>query len=369
MARAVRLGGEDAAWLHTDTPDNPMVVTGLLELDGPVGAAALERVLRERLLAHARFRSRVVEPWARVGRPRWEALERVDLDRHVFRERIDDGGDEALRRRVGEIASVPLPADRPLWRIHVLERPGAGSALVFRVHHAVADGFALEAVLLSLCDHVVAPIPRHPPSTSALAESRAALRRPWRLPWLAARFAASLVRLLTHRRDRDGVLKGRLGAEKRVAWTRPLPLAEVHDAAARAGVTVNDLIVAAVSGALRDYCVARGAEPRRPVKAMVPVNLRTPQEALDALGTAGRRTFGSSARNTSPICAALSGRCAGSFSRQRSSSRSTSGGISGRTDFGRGAGCSACIFARCSRLCEWNGSRPVKSSNSTTPSE
>lgn len=283
-----RLAGEDSAWLHADTPDNRMVVVALLELDRRVPRAELERVLSDRLLRHERFRARVAESALRVGRGSWTPLPHVDLAAHVLHETLADAGEPTLRRRVGELASLPLPRDRPLWSLHLLDRPGAGTALLFRAHHAIGDGFALQAVLLSLCDDPEPGAFRAPlPSTRAFEEVRAALTRPWHVRAAArtsARCLRSLAHLMATPRDPPGILKGPLDTPKRVAWTRPLRLEEVRADAARMGGKVNDRVLAAVARALRAWLRAHGEPAPREIKALIPVNLRSPASALSRLG-------------------------------------------------------------------------------------
>ncbi len=62
------------------------------------------------------------------------------------------GDKQALERFVGELASEPLDPNRPLWTVHIVEDYDGGAALVFRGHHAIADGMALMGVTMSVVD-------------------------------------------------------------------------------------------------------------------------------------------------------------------------------------------------------------------------
>jgi hypothetical protein len=259
-----RLGGEDAAWLHMEEPTNPMVVTSVLELERRLPDASL-RSLTSRLAATPRFRSRVVEPAAHVGPPRWEIDPSFDVSRHIERVALE-GGEWALRAFVDEHVGTLLPRDRPLWHLHAIDRVGAGTALLFRVHHALGDGFGLLAVLLSLCESAAAASEGLPVTRPGAGRRRDLLR--------------SFGRLATLPPDPRTPLKGRLVMQKRVAWTRPIPLASIAKIARRAHATVNDVLVAVVAGALRRYLARRGTPVEGlEVRAMVPVNLRTRDEA------------------------------------------------------------------------------------------
>ena len=93
-----------------------------------------------------------------------------------------------------------------------------------------------------------------------------------------------LVGLTFQPADPPSALRGPLGATKQAAWTDAIPLAEVKATAAALGGTVNDVLLAAMTGAFRAYMTRRaGAPPRRELRAAVPVSLRPPEE-LAALG-------------------------------------------------------------------------------------
>jgi diacylglycerol O-acyltransferase len=92
------------------------------------------------------------------------------------------------------------------------------------------------------------------------------------------------VKLIVKPADSATLFKGRLGVAKRAAWSRPIPLDEVKAVGKAAGGTVNDVLLTAVSGALRRYLLRRGDRADGvEINAMVPVNLRPLSEA-DQLG-------------------------------------------------------------------------------------
>jgi WS/DGAT/MGAT family acyltransferase len=276
-----------------DDPANLMVVTGVLVLEAPVPLASLRDLVEKRLLGFRRFTSRVVPPFAGVGLPSWEPDPEFDLDRHLLVERLGPGaGEPALQDMVSRLLSEPLPAGRPLWTIHLVERFRGGSAIVARIHHCIGDGLALVHVLLSMADGTPAP-ERRPgrPSASwgiALGEqvlraARTVLGNPGRigdLARLASGSAASLIGLLALPDDPPTRLKGPLGRAKIAAWSRPFDLADVKAIGRATGSTVNDVLMAALAGALRRSLEARGEAPREmDVRGIVPVNLRRPEAA------------------------------------------------------------------------------------------
>jgi diacylglycerol O-acyltransferase / wax synthase len=283
----------DASWLRMDDPTNLMVVTGVLVLGAPVPVARLRELVEQRLLRFRRFTSRVVPPFAGLGLPAWEPDPDFDLDRHLQVGRLGSGaGEPALQAFVSRLLSEPLPADRPLWSIHLFEHFQGGSAIVARIHHCIGDGLALVHVLLSMADGTPEPERRGArPRVSwgftvgrqALRGAAAVLGHPGRigdLARLASGSAGSLLGLLSLPDDPATALKGALGRGKIAAWSRPLDLDDVKSIGRATGSTVNDVLMSALAGALRRFLVARGEAPREiDVRGVVPVNLRRPEAA------------------------------------------------------------------------------------------
>jgi WS/DGAT/MGAT family acyltransferase len=307
------LAAVDLAWLRMDEPANLMVINGVLILDGRVDLERLRQVVRDRLLTIPRFRERIVRH--RSGRPAWQVDPGFELDRHVVLESIAGDDHEAeLSRRIGRWMGEPLPPDRPLWRFTLIDGYRGGSAMVARLHHVIGDGIALMLVLLSLTDLAAeAPaagaVPDNPfaalfaHAQADLAAVRAAteqvmpegmklllhpaqaLRSAGHLLTVAAS-AGALGRLVLRRRDPQTLFKGALGIEKRVAWSHPLPLADLRQIAAAVGGNVNDVLHAAAVGGLRRYLLRHGEAPERlGFRAAVPVNLRP----LDEMAELGNR--------------------------------------------------------------------------------
>lgn len=256
-----------------DRADNPMVVNGLFELEGRLSPARLRELLANRLLRFDRFRMRIVD--ADSSHPRWEPAA-VDLEHHVG-ERALLAGSEELHRHIDAEISRPLPFDRPPWRILVWPRADERTVLLCRLHHAIADGMALMRVLLSISDeHPVQPeAPRGRAESSA--GRRAAVEQVVRHPLRALKqgrgYGEVAARLMLRRPDPETALRGPLSTEKRTAWSRPLELAMVKRLGRAVGATINDVLVAAVAGALRRHLGAAGADAGS-VRAMVPVDLR-----------------------------------------------------------------------------------------------
>ena len=99
--------------------------------------------------------------------------------------------------------------------------------------------------------------------------------------WAAAglRLAQDAMSIALMTEDSRTRFKGKPGRRKAVAWNEPLPIDEVKAVCRALGVSVNDVLLSCVAGALRRYLAERGdATEGVELRAMVPVNLRPPQQ-------------------------------------------------------------------------------------------
>lgn len=285
----------DALWLTADQPENLMVVEALVMLAGPVDRARVEQVVQQRVVDRFPVFARRPAPARRPGgRARWVPAEGFAVADHVREVTLPAPVDDAaLQDYIGGHLHAPLPADRPLWEIRLLTGHPTGTAVYVRLHHALADGIALTEVLLSITDADPDADPADVPDLRARAVSAAPgppdgagapLARRARTAARGARRAATvpgvLAKLLTTRCPTTS-LSGVAGRTKRVVWAAPVPLAAVKGVAAATGSTVNDVLVAALAGAVRRYLHHHdGAAVDVPT--MVPVDLRPADQPLAA---------------------------------------------------------------------------------------
>lgn len=308
----------DTAWLRMDTPTNLAMINGVMTFPEPLDFDRLRVTFEARLLSFARFRQRVREPNGLLGLPRWETDPDFDIYYHLQRAQLPEPGDhEVLQQFASDLMSEPLDRERPLWQMHYLDNYVSGSALVCRLHHCIADGIALMQVLLSMADDSpdapwpepyeetrpeISPLARFflPAMRAARAvdhtlrsaegivhEGMEALVHPSRLVNAARNGAAggkALSKLLLIPPDRRTMFKAKCGVPKKAAWSVALEVEEVKGVGRMMGGTINDILLSAVTGALRRYMENHG-EPVEGVniRAIVPVNLR-PSEELDELG-------------------------------------------------------------------------------------
>lgn len=290
----------DTIWLNMDRPDNLMVIESVMTLDGPMDWDRFRTILMRRVVdRYPVFRQRPVASWIPFGMPHWEDDPDFDLERHLHPAVLDAPGDDTtLQAYVNRFVSAPLPRDKPLWEMHLIDGYDGGSAVYSRLHHSLADGIALVRVLLSMSDaapddDLVEPAEdghRRGRLEAAvhLAEVTGSTLRD--LPALLdprhltdaltlGRQTAGISAKLLLTRNPDSPVKGHIDVEKRVIWSSPFPLDDVLEAGHRTGTTVNDVLVAALAGALSAYILRHHGE-RVDIPTMIPVNVRPIDEPL-----------------------------------------------------------------------------------------
>jgi WS/DGAT/MGAT family acyltransferase len=279
------VSGIDSAWLYMDEPVNRMVVTLVLMFEHRLSRHALEDLLQHRLVHLPRFRQRIVDG---PDGAQWEEDPHFHIYRHINEVALEDPFDESeLQRLVSRLMSHSLDRSRPLWYLHFVPRYRRGSALIARIHHSIGDGLGLIYVFLSLADRpngenggrfvACRSAAGSPPERSGLVDAVSTLSDLGRAA-LGGTF--SLARLFTIGADEQTPLKGTLGMEKRAAWSTPVRLDDVKAASRALGVTVNDVLVTAATGALRNYLLSRGADVDGiEVRGVVPVNLRRTEDS------------------------------------------------------------------------------------------
>jgi WS/DGAT/MGAT family acyltransferase len=280
------VSGIDSAWLHMDEPVNRMVVTLVLMFEHRLSRHALENLLQHRLVQLPRFRQRIVDG---PDGAQWEEDPHFHIYRHVNEVTLEDPFDETeLQRLVSRLMSRSFNRSRPLWHLYLVPHYRRGSALIARIHHCIGDGLGLIYVFLSLADkpngenadtfRAYGGASASSPPPSGLLDAAISTVSDVGRAALGGTF--SLARLLSIGADEQTPLKGALGIEKRATWSSPVRLDDVKAASRALGVTVNDVLVTAATGALRNYLLSRGADvDGSEVRGVVPVNLRRAEDS------------------------------------------------------------------------------------------
>ncbi|HRI17321.1 MAG TPA: wax ester/triacylglycerol synthase family O-acyltransferase [Burkholderiaceae bacterium] len=320
VAAAERMSRVDTAWLRMDNDVNLMMIVGVWLLEPAITIEALRERIETRLLAFPRFGQKVVHD---ITGASWVPDRHFDLDAHVVVETLvrnpGQSEREALQARAGELATTPLDPDRPLWQFHLIDRYEGGCALIARIHHCIGDGIALISVMMAITDGgVVPPLRQHAhhdgeggdagdvdhdwladavikPLTDVtvqalgmygdgVARAMETLAHPGSASLDVARHGAQVARDLAALAllpdDSPTLLKGKPVGSKAVAWSDPLPLADVKAVCKAFGCSVNDVLLSCAAGAFGDYLREAGDDPDgKEIRAMVPVNLRPLDQA------------------------------------------------------------------------------------------
>jgi len=295
-----------------------MAMGGLMLAQAGPGLShdAVCRRLQERIHLLPRYRQRLEQPPLGVAHPVWVDDVHFDVAWHVRTATLPaPGGRDELAVFIGRESSRRMDRSRPLWELHLIDGvDGDRVAVLAKMHHALADGMGALGAIMLLVDATPEPTPVEPPAAPwvpepydprrhaaklAIAPVRRARR--WtldatdRLLELSARSAATELKdatdlITTLARGRSSCpglpFNGPISANRSWAFTTA-DLAAIKDAGKRHGGTVNDVVLAAVSGMLAGYLAAAGTStaslPRDPV-ALVPVSIR--REGDGAPGTA-----------------------------------------------------------------------------------
>jgi diacylglycerol O-acyltransferase len=283
-----RLSALDASFLAVEGPVTPMHVGWVAEFDGSASFDELYDHIAGRLSHAPRFRQRLEHVPLGVHDPVWVDDAEFDVSRHLLHAEGD------LDEIVDGVLSTPLRRDRPLWEITIV--PGERVALVGKMHHCMVDGTAVVQLGNLLLDATPEPgdtepspwAPRPVPSarsrfargalerlgdTAALALEPARMAAaPHRLPSTLARAARTSARMIVPPAHASPLNRPGSARRHHVRVTREVR--ELRVLRKRFRVSPNDVLLAACAGALRRYL-----DPRVPLKAMVPADVRAHEDS------------------------------------------------------------------------------------------
>jgi diacylglycerol O-acyltransferase len=304
-----RLSSFDTSFLANEKDNAHMAIGAILVFDGPPPSEEeFLALVRARLHLLPRLRQRLLMPPLGFGTPFWVDDEAFDVHRHVSAATLPAPGTDAeLRALAGRLLAPALDRRKPLWELTLVSGfADERFAVVYKTHHAMADGISAVDIGMLLFDvdqNAAPPAPPEPwrphraPSHAGLgvraaAGALATLRR--MLRWLsgAARDPAD-----ASRRTGDGLIglwevtwnllrpapqvpinPAGVGPQREIAWDQ-FDLAEFKRIKNALGGTVNDISLAVVTGALRAWFAEREvATDGIELKALVPVSIRTIDE-------------------------------------------------------------------------------------------
>ena len=301
------MSAADAAFLYLERKEIPLNIASVCIFDGPIPFQEFLANINAKLPLVPRYLQIPVVPAWSLGFPTWQYDPMFDVRRHVFHVTLPPPGGEAeLQSLAGRILSQQLDRSKPLWDLHVIDGlKGGRGAVIWRVHHALADGVSgaeLMKLLLDPTPDVPHPLPkphhrwarpRPRPAQQTLADGisgaiNSTLGGLLEFEAGMLDFARALFR-----DSKESPLKGLAGllpeftasierlpfnkpctGERSFCWTE-LDLADVQTVRQSVGGTVNDIILAILTRALARYVKLHGQSVvNRFVRIVCPVNLR-----------------------------------------------------------------------------------------------
>ena len=300
-----RMSAQDASFLHIETEAAPMHVGGVSIFEGPPPAfEEFLAVVGAKLSLVPRYRQVVRHVPLELANPVWVDDPHFNLRYHVRRTALPaPGGDSELKALVGRVMSQNLDRAKPLWEVWLVEGLDEGRwGLLSKVHHCMVDGVAstdLMAVMFDAKRDAEPPPadswkPEPPPSDVRLFAQAAieravnpvaaargfaeALQAPRQLAGLLAATGSGVIRSAGLAKQLPGSsLNGPLGPHRHWAWARGR-LSDVQTVRKALGGTVNDVVLASITGGFRDLLISRGEETDRVLRTLVPVSVRRPGE-------------------------------------------------------------------------------------------
>ncbi len=311
-----RLRPRDLAILALESPTAPMH-NATVEIFDPEDSGfdhdRLVELIRDRISFVPRYRQRLQSVPGRLANPLWLDDPQFDLGYHVRRSALPRPGTmDQLRELVARIVSRPLDRDRPLWEVYLVEGLADGRiAVLSKSHLAMVDGVEtvdLGQVLLDASPEVKSlggdqwrPARRPSPLglvADAIGDStheprvvldtvRSNASAAWRTAGAVAGRAGRVAEALANRRPvPDSPLTGELSRQRRVVTVRT-DLADYRTVREAHGGTVNDVVLATVTGALRTWLMTRAESlgGLRRIRAVVPVSVIDEELEATSLGT------------------------------------------------------------------------------------
>ena len=325
-----QLSGLDASFLYMETPTTFGHVNGLGIYQRPspdFDPYPLVYKRYEAMIGRAEpLRRRLVEVPLGLDHPYWIDDPDFDLDFHVRHIGLaPPGAADQLAEQVARIVGRPMDRSRPLWEVYVMEGLADGRwAMLTKFHHSTIDG-AAGVILLNMltetdpnADNELEPIPWHgeavPADTELLKRTvQALVTNPVKAARLQLRLlqnlaesagvttfsgavsqARSTIKRLASRGESEPENERRvrlpispapstpwnktITAHRRFAM-RSTSLENLKVLKNATGGTLNDVVMAICAGALRQYLIEHDALPDKPLRAMVPVSIRTGDEA------------------------------------------------------------------------------------------
>jgi WS/DGAT/MGAT family acyltransferase len=302
-----RLTSIDASFLSNEGGSSHMHIGAIVICEGPPpDYGDLLAHINSRLHLVPRYRQKLAFPPLETGRPFWVDDPQFNLDYHVRHSALPaPGSEDQLRKMAARVFSQQLDRTKPLWELWlVVGMKRKRFALISKTHHSLVDGVAGVDIATVLFDVQPVPEPTPPerewaprPEPSSAELAARGVEGVARAPIQLARRLERAVRHPNETVDQvreaaggvgdvawalinqapDVPLNTEIGSHRRFVWVRA-DLDDYKRIKGALGGTVNDVILAVVSGALRRWLHTRGVRTEGlELRALVPVSVRGPE--------------------------------------------------------------------------------------------
>lgn len=278
---------QDASFLSLESELTPLHITMLMTFRLPKGTprnyfGQLRAHLLQYPVGAAPFNYKLAPATSAARLPSWEIDDAVDLSYHLRRHRLPrPGGERELGTLVSKLHSERLDQARPLWELHLIEGLEVRRfALCLKIHHALADGMSLMHIIERMLAKTTrgkgrppwAAVPANKALTVSGSKSKLDEWRPLFENMLQRTGKRDTRKAPPLPRGPRSMLNGSITGRRRFA-TQRLPLARVKALATAADATVNDVVLAICSGALRGYLEEHDKLPDLALVAGIPISL------------------------------------------------------------------------------------------------
>ncbi len=307
------VSGMDAAFLYTETPTSPMNIGSVVIIEGSLDFETFKATVHSRIHQFEKLRQRLIYVPLSIDYPYWVDDPNFDIDLHIDHIALPSpGGWKQLRKTASHIFSEPLDQSRPLWSMTFVEGldeipqvPKGSVAIIAKMHHVAVDGVGGAGLLSLFLDftpdtsEIPAPRPFNPrpiPNELALVATSAVsfAKDPLKLPKLiTSTLKATLKAGFITRVQQTQLptvpfsapatpLNGIIAARRK--WNSAiLSLDRILNLKKIMGTTMNDVMLAICSGALRRYLDEKEKLPLKSLVAMVPISIRAKDGSDDAV--------------------------------------------------------------------------------------
>ncbi len=292
----------DLLMWNVNHPTGLTNITGIMYFKARINAKKATQLIEKRLTKFDKFTSKVIH---QKDHPTWHKDELFDIHSHVHVIALPGNEDDKeLQNLISDLISTPLDYTKPLWQIHIIDNYNGGSAVVWRIHHSIGDGASLMKVFLALTDtysdeaHAdeFSPVKRVKKSwKEKLNEAAQLTKETLRLPKKIMDHPEEVKQTMSAIRNTlqdftefamsgsnsDSIYKGKLGVRKKVAWSKVIPLQDIKTIGKHFGATVNDTLLAALTGAIRMHLEAHGQDTNIKFNVACPVDMRHDEHGIN----------------------------------------------------------------------------------------